>query len=67
MLIKASVGNAPKTESLVTSVYQLRLTAQTIGERRWLAGLLKAVEQAAPRIALSGRVPQLVISKGKGK
>lgn len=43
MKIAASCGNAPKTESLETSVYSLKLTAQTNGERRWLAGLYKCL------------------------
>ena len=43
MRIQASVGNAPKTQSLDTDVYKLTLTAQTDGERHFLAGLLKAI------------------------
>ncbi len=63
MRIKASVGNAPKTATLTTSVYSLTLTAQTIEERKWLAGLLKAVNFAAPDIMFKAEVPQLVISE----
>lgn len=43
MRIKASCGNAPKTESLDTCVYSLTLTAETQGEKRWLAALLKSI------------------------
>ena len=45
MKIKASCGNSPKSESLETSVYSITLTATTNGERRWLAGLFKAIEK----------------------
>lgn len=45
MKIKASCGNAPKSESLETSVYSVTLTATTQGERRWLAGLLATIQK----------------------
>jgi hypothetical protein len=41
--IRASIGNAPRSESLDTNVYKLTLTADTLGERRFLAGLFKTV------------------------
>lgn len=44
MRIEASCGNAPKKESLDTCVYSIKLTAQTEGDKRWMAGLLKALE-----------------------
>jgi len=48
MKIHASAGNAPRNTSITTSVYSLKLTAQTIGEREWLAELFKAVRKVDP-------------------
>ncbi len=61
MLIRASVGNAPKSASLKDRVYKLTLTAQTPTELKWLAGLFEAVVKAAPETILYDHVPKLSI------
>lgn len=43
MKIAASVGNAARNCTLDNSVYSLKMTAQTLGERQQLASLLKAI------------------------
>jgi len=66
MRIQASVGNAPKTESLSTSVYSLKLIAQSIGEREWLAALYRAVKEVNPETQeLKAMKPQLQIVEMK--
>jgi len=63
MRIKASCGNAPKSDSLETNVYSLTLTGETLAERRWLAGLYKAVRlfMSFGPIPLRKDIPQLKI------
>jgi len=63
MRIYVSVGRAPKSATLEQSVYKLELTAETHGEKKWLAGLHKAVRLATRRIVSKKDVPLLVISE----
>lgn len=62
MKIKASVGRAPKTACLYEGVYSMTLTAQTLGERQWLAGLFLAVRDVSEEdTTLRTRVPDVRI------
>jgi hypothetical protein len=62
MKIQASCGNAPRTASVTDTVYKLTLTADTQGEKRWLAGLLKAVGKVSEwNTRLRAVVPELSI------
>ncbi len=68
MKIKASCGNAPRSASLRDTVYSLTLTATTNGEKRWLAGLLKAIEGVTEWDArLNAGVPDLYIERVAAK
>lgn len=61
MKIKASVGNAPKTVGLSEQVYSLTLTAQTLGEKQWLAGLLRALPTASEEAVFSANPPEIEV------
>ena len=62
MRIEASCGNAPHSASLNDTVYKLTLTAQTEGEKRWLAGMLVAVRNTDEwQTRLRANVPSLRI------
>ncbi|MFA5056535.1 MAG: hypothetical protein WC485_00340 [Opitutaceae bacterium] len=63
MRIDASVGRAPKSVSLCEQVYKLTLTADTEGEKQWLAGLLPAIEGRLQHIRLKKTRPDLVITE----
>jgi len=62
MKLKASVGRAPASASLADSVYSLSLTAETTGEKQYLAGLLKAIRPSFNSIKLSDKPPKIAIS-----
>lgn len=67
MKIKASVGKAPKTVGLTEQCYSLTLTAQTMGERQWLAGLLRALPAACEAAVFSAEPPCIKVQTTKPK
>lgn len=66
MKIKASVGQAPRSVSLRTCVHNIHLTAQTQGEKKWLAGLLQGLYNVPERATFLGsRVSKVTIVTDK--
>ena len=64
MRLNASVGRAAQTVSLKDEVCKLTITAQSRGERKWMAGLFKALVKVADwRTRLRDEVPNIQITE----